>query len=122
MKGSSHPANDSSTRLSSRVEGSGIKSLGLILAMNCYYWLAKAFPDFQDMAREELALTRYLDQLSNPQVSFGIKQRSHKTIHEAVSSTVELETYLLKSASCNIRQVTQKEPGEEPLLQRFSPP
>ena len=74
---------------------------------------SKAFPDFEDKAREELALTRYLDQLSDPQVSFGVKQRIPKTIHEAVSSTIELETYLLKSASCNIRQVTQKEPGEE---------
>ena len=46
-------------------------------------------------------------------MSFGVKQRSPKTIHEAISSTIELETYLLKSASCNIRQVTQKEPGEE---------
>ena len=42
---------------------------------------SKAFPSLQDEAREELALTRYLDQLSDPQVSFGVKQRHPKMIH-----------------------------------------
>ena len=74
---------------------------------------SKAFPSLQDEAREELALTRYLDQLSDPQVSFGVKQRHPKTIHEAVSGTIELESYLLKSASSDVRQVTQKEPEEQ---------
>ena len=74
---------------------------------------SKAFPDFQDEAREELALIRYLDQLNDPQASFGVKQHGPKTIHEAVSSTIELESYLLKSASCNVRQVTQKKPDGE---------
>ena len=75
---------------------------------------SKAFPTLQDEAREELALSRYLDQLSDPQVSFGVKQRRPKTIHEAVSSTIELQSYLLtKSSNCNVRQVTEKEPEEE---------
>ena len=75
---------------------------------------SKAFPILQDEAREELALSRYLNQLSDPQVSFGVKQQCPKTIHEAVSCTIELESYLLtKSSNCNVRQVTEKEPEEE---------
>jgi len=34
-------------------------------------------------------------------------------IHEAVSSTIELESYLLKSTSSNVMQVTQKGPEEQ---------
>ena len=60
---------------------------------------SKAFPSLQDEAREELALSKYLDQLSNLQVSFGVKQRRPKTINEAVSSTIELESYLVKSSN-----------------------
>ena len=63
-------------------------------------WASKAFPSLQDKAREELALSKYLDQLSNPQVSFGVKQCCPKTINEAISSTIELESYLVKSTSC----------------------
>ena len=46
-------------------------------------------------------------------MSFGMKQHGPITIHEAVSSAIELESYLLKSASCNVRQVTEKEPDRE---------
>ena len=67
---------------------------------------SKAFPSLQDEARKELALTRYLDQLSDPQVSFGVKQRHLKMIHEAVSGTIKLESYLLKSVSSNVWQVS----------------
>ena len=73
----------------------------------------KAFPSLQDEAREELALSKYLDQLKDPQVSFGVKQRRPKTVQEAVSNTIELESYLVKSASSKVMQVTQKEPEEQ---------
>ena len=46
-------------------------------------------------------------------MSFGVKQLRSKMIHEAVSGTIELESYLLKSASSDVRQVTQKEPEEQ---------
>lgn len=60
---------------------------------------SKAFPKLQEEAREELALSRYLDQIRDPQVSFAVKQRRPKSVRDAVSSTIELETYLLKSAN-----------------------
>jgi len=40
---------------------------------------SKAFPKLQVEAREELTLSRYLDQLKDPQVSFAVKQRRPKS-------------------------------------------
>ena len=56
----------------------------------------KAFPNLQDEAREQLALNRYMDQLKNPQISFSVKQRRPRSIQEAVSATIELQSYLVK--------------------------
>ena len=50
----------------------------------------KVFPALQVEACEELALSRYLDQLYPPQISFAVKQGRPKNLHEAVSSTTEL--------------------------------
>ena len=41
---------------------------------------SKAFPKLQEEAREELALSRYLEQLRDPQASFGVKQCRPKTV------------------------------------------
>ena len=38
----------------------------------------KAFPALQDDAKEQLALTHYLGQLDNPQISFNVKQKGQK--------------------------------------------
>ena len=56
----------------------------------------KAFPTLQEDAKQQLALTHYLGQLDNPQISFNVKQKRPKTLDEAVSATLELESYLLK--------------------------
>ena len=53
----------------------------------------KAYPDLDDKAREQLALTRYLTQLDHPQVAFGVKQANPTDLDSAVSSTLELEAY-----------------------------
>ena len=55
----------------------------------------KAFPTLQEDAKQQLALTHYLGQLDNPQISFNVKQKRPKTLDEAVSATLELESYLL---------------------------
>ena len=57
---------------------------------------AKAIPTLQDDAREQLALTHYLGQLDNPQIAFNVKQKRPKTLDEAVSATLELQSYVLK--------------------------
>ena len=53
----------------------------------------KAYPDLQAEARECLALQRYLQQLEQPQVAFGVKQTRPKTVDDAVAATLEMESY-----------------------------
>ena len=53
----------------------------------------KAYPDLQVEARECLALQRYLQQLEQPQVAFGVKQTRPKTVDDAVAATLEMESY-----------------------------
>lgn len=54
----------------------------------------KAYPDLEDKARERLALNAYLGLLDNPQVAFGVKQKSPGTLDAAIAATLELESYL----------------------------
>ena len=54
----------------------------------------KAFPNLQPAAKETLALNQYLTQLENPQTAFGVKQRWPSSLVEAVSFTIEMESYL----------------------------
>jgi len=55
----------------------------------------KTYPTLDDDARQQLALQRYLSQLQNDQVAFGVKQRKPRTIEAAVVATLELESYLV---------------------------
>ena len=59
----------------------------------------KAFPEFQDGARERLALNAYVAQLDHPQVGFGVKQRSPETLDAAVTVMLELEACLTPRAT-----------------------
>ena len=70
----------------------------------------KAYPELQDKARESLALSRYLEQLKDPQVAFGVKQQHPETVIDAVRITIELESYLPKKDRVANVMV---EPGEE---------
>ena len=53
----------------------------------------------KDDTRQQLALQRYLSQLHDDQIAFGVKQRKPKTIEAAVEATLELESYLVKHNS-----------------------
>ena len=55
----------------------------------------KVFLELQDEARERLVLNSYLNQLEHPQVAFSVKQREPGTLDEAVTATLEMESYLL---------------------------
>ena len=55
----------------------------------------KAFPQLQNAAKEQLALNHYLGQLTNQQISFNVRQKRPRTLDEAVSATLELESYLV---------------------------
>ena len=56
----------------------------------------KAFPNLQDKARKQLVLNRYMEQLNDPQILFAVKQQPPKSTQEAVSATIELQSYLVK--------------------------
>ena len=72
----------------------------------------RAFPDLQEEAKEHLALTHYLGQLENPQVAIDVKHRRPKTVDEAVTVTLELESYLLPKTG-RIGQVGLEAPDME---------
>ena len=71
----------------------------------------KAFPTVQLEAHKQLALSRYLDQLDPPQISFAVKQRRPKNLPEALSSTIELESYLPKHQPVRAVNETAFEPA-----------
>ena len=54
----------------------------------------KAFPDLQVEARECLAVRAYIQQLDQPQVAFSVKQSGPKTLDDAVTATLEMESYV----------------------------
>ena len=56
----------------------------------------KAFPYLEAAVKETLTLNQYLTQLENPQIAFGVKRRQPSSLVEAVSFTVEMESYLQK--------------------------
>ena len=45
-------------------------------------------------AKELLALERYLGELDNPKVAFAVRQREPKTVDEAVTAMLEIQSYL----------------------------
>lgn len=53
----------------------------------------RAHSDLEEAAREKLSLTRYLDQIADSQVSFGVKQSRPRNLDEAVAATLELESF-----------------------------
>ena len=59
----------------------------------------KAYSDLEEKAREQLAVNHYLTNVDQQQVAFSVKQRCPKTLDEAVSATMEMESYLIGTAA-----------------------
>ena len=57
----------------------------------------KAYPQIQPQARELLAVNAYLKQISNPQVAFAVRQKHPANLDEAVTATLEMESYVDQS-------------------------
>lgn len=74
----------------------------------------KAFPELQVEAREQLALSHYLGQIDSAQIAFSVKQRKPKSVDEAVSATLEMESYLNPKASRVSNVGLETENFEEP--------
>lgn len=72
----------------------------------------KAFPDLQEEAREQLSLQKYLEQLDQPQVAFAVKQRVPKSLDEAVTATLEMESYALPERMAKLGIAPVDEPVE----------
>ena len=53
----------------------------------------RTYNDLQEEAKEKLSLNRYLDQIADSQVSFGVKQSHPRTLDDAVTATPKLESY-----------------------------
>ena len=53
----------------------------------------RAYNDLQEEAKEKLSLNCYLDQIADYQVSFGVKQSHPRILDDAVTATLELESY-----------------------------
>ena len=54
----------------------------------------KAYPSLQHEARERLAINAFLQQLTQSQVAFSVKQRNPETLDDAVAATLEMESYV----------------------------
>lgn len=71
----------------------------------------KAFPELPDEARETLTLNSYLSQLDQPQVAFSVKLKRPTTLDDAVTATLEMESYVSpKIGSLPISGVQEDEP------------
>eukprot|EP00731_Ephydatia_muelleri_P014191 Em0007g1501a len=78
----------------------------------------RAYADLEERARERLALNQFLSQIENPQVAFGVKQKRPQNVEEAVTATIELESYLRSSGpitgkSHRVISVAQQQPAED---------
>ena len=51
----------------------------------------KAYPDLAEDARERLFINAYLMQ---PQIAFSVRQKQPSTLDDAVTATLEMESYL----------------------------
>ena len=73
----------------------------------------RAYSDLQEEAKEKLSLTRYLDQIADPQISFGVKQSHPRTLDDAVAAILELESFKSsKPCSVKVAQVEMQAPAQ----------
>ena len=75
----------------------------------------KAYPMLQTEAQELLALNRFLSEISDVQLAFGVRQRAPTTVDAAVAATLELETYLHKSSPF-AASVNAKSTGDDVVI------
>ena len=77
----------------------------------------KAYPDLGAAAAEQLALTHYLRCIHDVQLALPVKQKSPTSLHEAVSYTIQIESFL---STCHSTQpsinVARAEPTEATQL------
>ena len=68
----------------------------------------RVYPALQAEAQELLALNQFLAQIEDPQLAFGVRQKTPTTVDAAVAATLELETYMKpKIAALPTAQIEQ---------------
>ena len=72
----------------------------------------KAFPTLSEDAKEVLTLDRYLGELSDANIALAVRQQRPETLEEAVSCTLEVESYALmrKEEPTRVSAVQAEEP------------
>ena len=72
----------------------------------------QAYPTLQDEARERLSINTYLAQLTHPQIAFSVRQKRPTTLDDAVTATLEMESYLVPSGPVGVHSMlpTEDEP------------
>ena len=60
-----------------------------------------------------MSLARYLDQIADPQVLFGVKQSRPRTLNDAVAATLELESFKTSEPCSKVMQVEQQAQPDE---------
>jgi len=73
----------------------------------------KAFPHLQDKAKEQLSLDRFLVSLDKPELALAVKQKRPKSIDEAVTYTLEMESYMMTTGSTRPAAMTAVMPKQE---------
>ena len=53
----------------------------------------KGFPTLEEVAREVLAVDRYLSNIADPSIAFAVRQKMPEMMEEAVAATLEMESY-----------------------------
>ena len=77
----------------------------------------RAYPDLDNAAQEQLTLTYYLAQITNPQVAFGVKQTRPKTVNDAVVATMETEAFLPGGSAKPLRIASMDVHMDEPVTE-----
>ena len=64
------------------------------LAENLKSLADKAYKELGDDAKKLLALNQYLKLLTDPQIAFAVRQQKPKNLDEAVTATLEIESFI----------------------------
>ena len=79
--------------------------------------MEKAFSQLQAEAREQMALTHYLSQIDNAQLAFSVKQHKPANLDTAVTTTLEMESYLpQKGMPLRVASTELVSDTEQPLV------
>ena len=68
--------------------------------------------------RERLSLNRYLDNLADPQVAFGVKQGRPETVDAAITATLQMELYKISAQMSTRTAYAHTEEEPPPTLPR----